>query len=74
MSLFDPYSHARILELREERISRAARRRESLGLGAAEFPAIHGAVAASAHALVRRLARQRSARTEPGQARPALDS
>ena len=74
MSLFDPYSHARILELREERISRAARRRESLGLGAAEFPALHGAVAASAHALVRRGGPHPPAGPEPGPPRPALDS
>ncbi len=32
MSLFDPYSHTRIRELRQEQLARDARRRSQLGL------------------------------------------
>lgn len=70
MSLFDPYSHARIAELRNERLARAAKRREAIGL---EQP--NNALTATAvRALLARVTRQHRTPAAPRRGAPALDS
>ena len=75
MTLFDPYSHGRILELRQEQLARAARRRRQLRLD--EEPAIDSIPAATAvRAILARVSHHRKpsgANTRPS-GRPALDS
>jgi|GEM_PF-4172965 len=75
MTLFDPYSHARINELRQERLARTAKRREQLGIDAE--PTIASLPAASAvRALLARVARpaKATARAARKTGAPALDS
>jgi hypothetical protein len=70
MSLFDPYSHTRLFELRQEQLSRKARRRDQLGA----FPAADLPMAAIVRALSARLTRRPSATSARPSGRPALDS
>lgn len=70
MNLFDPYSHTRILELREEQLARRARRREALRLDAEtrRMPIAD---------IVRRIALRSTVKPQPASrpsGRPALDS
>jgi hypothetical protein len=72
MTLFDPYSHGRILELRQEQLARRAKRREQLRLD--EAPT--GIPAAAVRALLARVTHHGKAsasNTRPS-GRPALDS
>ena len=76
MTLFDPYSHGRILELRQEQLTRRARRREQLRLDT-DKSALAGIPAATAvRALLARVAHGGKApASNPRPAgRPALDS
>lgn len=66
MSLFEPYSHTRVHELRQEQLAAKARRRTELGLARDEENAVSASIARSARALSVRLAHAHS--------HPALDS
>ncbi len=71
MSLFEPYSHTRLQELRQEQLARKARR---LAASSTTNTTDHGlvdAISQGAHALSARLAHPRG-KTTPR--RPALDS
>ena len=72
MTMFDPYSHSRIQELRQEQLARRAQRREALRLDTV-LALKHAPIAE----IVRRIALRSSARpateTRPA-GRPALDS
>ena len=80
MSLFDPYSHTRIHELRQEQLARKARRHNELGLEAA----LHADARKSTSALIATLtsrwrrgekpAAPVSAPATAPNGRPALDS
>ena len=76
MTLFDPYSHTRINELRQERLTRKAKQREALGLEDAELTIAKLPVAAAVRALMARVAHP--GKTPGREARrtgaPALDS
>lgn len=68
MTLFDPYSHMRLRELRQEELVRKARQRAALeaarGTDSPGFAA----------ALLRRIRRERPAAAQPRPGRAALDS
>ena len=75
MTLFDPYSHTRILELRQERLARKARMRERLHLES-EATIANIPVAAAVRSLLARVTRTAPASdsaTRPS-GHPALDS
>jgi hypothetical protein len=76
MTLFDPYSHTRILELRQERLARKARMRERLHLESEASTIANIPVAAAVRSLLARVTRTApapdSATRPPGH--PALDS
>jgi hypothetical protein len=74
MTLFDPYGHGRISELRQEQLARKAKRREALGLDQhttiASLPA-----AAAVRALLARVSRPGKAPSRAARSgAPALDS
>ncbi|MCC6959062.1 MAG: hypothetical protein IT301_04380 [Dehalococcoidia bacterium] len=66
MSLFEPYSHTRVHELRQEQLAAKARRRTELGLAQDAENPVSASIARSARALSVRLAHAHS--------HPALDS
>ncbi|MEO8539579.1 MAG: hypothetical protein ABI577_07555 [bacterium] len=76
MSLFDPYSHTRIQELRQEQLALKARQRTRLGFDSATDVSRRSSITATVRALTARLThtrREKSLRqAKPG--RPALDS
>ena len=76
MSLFDPYSHTRIVELRQEQLARKAKRRNQLGLD--ESPARRRLpIAAVVNTLTARFSRASKPADVPAPAptgQPALDS
>lgn len=71
MSLFEPYSHTRLQELRQEQLARKARRLAASSTTNTTGHALVDAISQGAHALSSRLAHPRG-RTTPR--RPALDS
>lgn len=76
MTLFDPYSHARVYELRQEQLARKAHLREKLGVDALP-PRFE--YASTGNRLVAGFARITGRRSvaqsnQPGAVRPALDS
>ena len=75
MTLFDPYSHGRILELRQEQLARAARRRHQLRLDTESATTAGIAPAVAVRALIARLTHggKVPATAHPA-GRPALDS
>ena len=75
MSLFDPYSHTRIVELRQEQLARKAKRRNQLGLD--ESPRRSLPIAAIVNTLTARFSRAGKPADVPTPAptgQPALDS
>ena len=50
-SLFDPYTHTRLMQLREEQLAKKARRRQALGLDARGSLAAPRSIAAIVHSL-----------------------
>lgn len=75
MSLFEPYSHTRLQELRQEQLARKARRQSQLGLDHETERKLTASIAETVHALATRLAHPRgeTASCQPA-GRPALDS
>jgi hypothetical protein len=74
MTLFDPYSHARINELKQERLAQKAKRREQLGIDTQDMVA-NVAAAGAVRALLARVSRPRKAQTGARRTgAPALDS
>ena len=75
MSLFEPYSHTRLQELRQEQLAKKARRQSQLGLDRDTERQLTASIAQSVYALTSRLAHPRgeSAGRQPA-GHPALDS
>ena len=74
MSMFDPYSHTRLHELRQEQLARKARTRHIEGSGT---PELFGqqSIAAVVQAMANRVTRRKPEAPAPRpSARPALDS
>lgn len=76
MSLFEPYSHARLEELRQERLARKARRQSQLHLDRETGRQLTASIAQTVHALSGRLTHPRGGQAQARQSagRPALDS
>ena len=75
MSLFDPYSHSRLQELRQEQLSRKARRHQQLGLDREPERPITASIAATVRNLTVRLSHPRGGQATGRRAgQPALDS
>jgi hypothetical protein len=74
MSLFDPYSHTRILELRQEQLARKARRRSALGLDVPSDTAARQPIPTFVHSFARRFSRSHTPIAPAPKGRPALDS
>lgn len=76
MSLFEPFSHTRLQELRQEQLATKARRHSQLGLDRETERQLTTSVAQAVHALSGRLAHPRGgeSRARQGAGRPALDS
>lgn len=55
-SLFDPYSHTRLLELRQEQLARKAARRKALRLDEEPLPGLRDSAARILRALAERVA------------------
>ena len=73
MTLFDPYSHTRILDLRQEQLARKARRREQLGIEDPRSLLASAPTTRLVASITRQLIRGRRAIPAlPG--RPAMDS
>ncbi len=75
MSLFEPYSHTRLQELRQEQLAKKAARQSKLGVDRETERQITASVAQTVQALTARLAHPRghtSSRQAAGH--PALDS
>ena len=71
MSLFDPYSHARLLELRQEQLARKAARRKALRLDEEPLPGKRDGAARILRALAERVATTRTAERQPSPTTPA---
>lgn len=75
MTLFDPYSHSRVHELRQEQLNRKARLREKLGLDRSGTVDTPRPLARIATAIARVFGKStESGCPQPGSVRPALDS
>jgi hypothetical protein len=74
MSLFDPYSHTRIYELRQEQLARKARRRTDLGLDAPSSRDARQPVSRFVHSFTRRFSHSHAPAAPAPKGRPALDS
>ncbi len=75
MSLFEPYSHTRLQELRQEQLARKARRQGELCLDRETQRQLTQSIAQTVHALTARFARSRSTTADRRSAgHPALDS
>ncbi len=76
MSLFEPFSHTRLRELRQEQLATKARRHSQLGLDRETERQLTTSIAQAVHALSGRLAHPRGgeSRARQGAGRPALDS
>ena len=75
MNFLDPYSHTRIVELRQEQLARRAKRRSELGLD--ELDARRPTVRRIVSAVTARFGRAEQPAERPAPApkgRPALDS
>lgn len=75
MSLFEPYSHTRLQELRQEQLAKKARRQTQLGLDREAEQPLTASITQTVHALTTRLAHPRGASSsrQPS-GHPALDS
>lgn len=71
MSLFDPYSHARLHELRQEQLARKASRRKALQLDVEPLPGYRDGVARILRALAERVATTTSAERQQAPSTPA---
>ena len=72
MSLFDPYSHTRLHELRQEQLSRRALRHQKLGLDHEPESPIAASIAKTVRNLTARLSHPRGGQaTGPARRRPA---
>lgn len=74
MTLFEPYSHTRLSQLREEQLARKARLREQLQLETALAASAESSVAALIRRLTLRPAPPAKTSTARPTGRPALDS
>jgi hypothetical protein len=74
MSLFDPYTHSRLFELRQEQLARKASHAERIGLSIAGTPAAMPSLRSWWAALRRPLRRRHAAPGQSKTGRPAFDS
>lgn len=71
MSLFDPYSHTRLLELRQEQLARKAARRKALRLDEEPLPGMRDGAARVLRALAARVATTNTAERQQQPTTPA---